>query len=83
MWVKDLVLLWLWWQLAAVALIPLLAWELPYVTDMFQKRKKQKQNTKNQPPQKTNNSIEIIPLVHLNSSSAPFKGFSIMALTQL
>ena len=29
-WVKDLVLLWLWCRLAAVALIQPLAWEPPY-----------------------------------------------------
>ena len=29
-WVKDLVLLWLWWRPAAIALIRPLAWEPPY-----------------------------------------------------
>ena len=29
-WVKDPTLLWLWYRLAAVALILSLAWELPY-----------------------------------------------------
>ena len=28
----DPALLWLWWRLAAAALIQLLAWELPYAT---------------------------------------------------
>ena len=29
-WVKDLVVLWLWYMPAAAALIHLLAWEFPY-----------------------------------------------------
>ena len=39
---SDLVLLWLrlWHRLTAVALIQPLAWELPYATDVAQKRKK-------------------------------------------
>ena len=38
-WVKDPVLLWLWCRLAAVALIRLLAWELPYAMGVALKRK--------------------------------------------
>ena len=33
-WVMDPVLLWLWRRLAAAALIPSLAWELPYAADV-------------------------------------------------
>ena len=40
-WVKDLVLLWLWCRLAAVAPIRPLAWEPPYAAGMALKRKKQ------------------------------------------
>ena len=36
----DPELLWLWYRLAAVALIPPLAWEPPYAADEAQKRKK-------------------------------------------
>ena len=32
-WVMDLALLWLWHRPAAVAPIPLLAWEPPYAAD--------------------------------------------------
>ena len=32
-WVKDLVLLWLWYRPAAAAPIQALAWELPYATN--------------------------------------------------
>ena len=35
----DLVLLWLWQRLAAVALIQPLAWELPYAAGVALKRK--------------------------------------------
>ena len=41
-WVKDPVLLWLWCRPAAVALIPALAWELPYTTNCGPKKKKKK-----------------------------------------
>ena len=40
--VKDPVLLWLWYRLAAVALIRPLARELPYSTDVALKSKKKK-----------------------------------------
>ena len=43
---KDLVLLWLWCKLAAAALIPLLAGELPYATGAALKRKKKKKEKK-------------------------------------
>ena len=36
--VKDTVLLWLWYRLAAAALIWPLAWELPYATGAALKR---------------------------------------------
>ena len=41
-WVKDLAWLWLWlWRrLAAVVLIPPLAWELPYAAGVALKREK-------------------------------------------
>ena len=39
-WVKDLVLLWLWCRPAAIALIPPLAWELPYATSVTLKNAK-------------------------------------------
>ena len=38
-WVKDLVLLWLWYRLAAAALIHPLAWEPPYAAGAALKRK--------------------------------------------
>ena len=37
--------LWLWCQLVAVALVRLLAWELPYATDEALKKKKKTKNT--------------------------------------
>ena len=40
--VRDPVLLWLWCRLAAVALIPPLAWELPYAAGEALKEKKKK-----------------------------------------
>ena len=43
-WVKDPALLWLWYRLAAVALIQPLAWELPYATGAALKSKKIKKN---------------------------------------
>ena len=43
---SDLVLLWLWQKLAAVALIRPLAWELPYAAGVVLiKRKKKKKDT--------------------------------------
>ena len=36
---SDLALLWLWCRPAAIALIPPLAWELPYATGIALKRK--------------------------------------------
>ena len=45
-WVKDLVLLWLWYRLAAVAPIRPLAWEPPYgvrvAQEMVKRQKKKK-----------------------------------------
>ena len=41
-WVKDLVLLWLWYRPAAVAPIPPLAWELPQAMGVALKRPKKK-----------------------------------------
>ena len=41
-WVKDLALLWLWCMAASVAVIGLLAWELPYATGVALKTKKAK-----------------------------------------
>ena len=38
-WVKDPALLWLWCRLATAALIPPLAWELPYATGAALKNK--------------------------------------------
>ena len=38
----DLVLLWLWYRPAAVALIPSLAWELPYAAGVALKTKEKK-----------------------------------------
>ena len=43
---SDPTLLWLWYSLAAVALIYPLAWELPYALDAALKKKKKK-NKKN------------------------------------
>ena len=42
----DVVLLWLWWRLAAAAMIEPLDWELPYATSMALKipKKKKKKN---------------------------------------
>ena len=46
-WVKVLALLWLWYRLAAVALIQSLAWEPPYALGVALKRqKKKKKKTK-------------------------------------
>ena len=39
-WVKDLALLWLWCRPATAALIPRLAWELPFAAGVALKRKK-------------------------------------------
>ena len=52
---SDLVLLWLWCRLAAVAPIRLLAWEPPYATGAALKNKTNKQKT----PKKQKNK-EII-----------------------
>ena len=41
---SDLALLWLWYRLAAVALIQPLAWEPPYATGAALKKKKKKKN---------------------------------------
>ena len=43
-WVEDLALLWLWYRLAAVALIGLLAWEPPYAVGAALKKTKKKKN---------------------------------------
>ena len=42
---KDPALLWLWYRLIAAALIPHLAWELPYAVGMALKSKKIKKIT--------------------------------------
>ena len=42
----DLVLLWLWCRLAAAAVIPLLAWEIPYAAGVALKRKIEKERKK-------------------------------------
>ena len=42
----DPVLLWLWYRLAAAALIQPLAWKLPYVTDVALKSKSIKKKKK-------------------------------------
>ena len=44
-WAKDLVLLWQWCRLAAVASIEPLAWEPPYAMGAALKSKKTPQNT--------------------------------------
>ena len=41
-WIKDPAFLWLWRRPVAAALIPLLAWKLPYATGAALKRKKEK-----------------------------------------
>ena len=43
---SGLVLLWLWWRLAAAALIVPLAWELPYSAGLALKSKKKKNKKK-------------------------------------
>ena len=40
LWGSDLVLLWLWYRPAAAALIPPLAWELPYAVGVALEKKK-------------------------------------------
>ena len=40
---SDLALLWLWYRLAAAALIQPLAWEPPYAVGMVLKRQKEKE----------------------------------------
>ena len=42
---SDLLLLWLWCRMAAIALTQPLAWELPYATGAAQKRQKKKKKT--------------------------------------
>ena len=44
---SDLVLLWLWYRVAARALIRPLAWEPPYATDAALKRQKKKKKKRN------------------------------------
>ena len=39
-WVKDPALLWLWYRLAAIALITPLAWQLPYAAGVALKKLK-------------------------------------------
>jgi len=62
-WVEDPALLWLWCRLAAVALIPPLAWEPPYATGAAlkskkkKKKKKSKKNKKN--PQKLGGTQKV------------------------
>ena len=53
--ILDHAFLWLWLGLAATALIPPLAWELPYPTGVVLKRqkKKTKKKQKNKPIQLT------------------------------
>ena len=43
----DLALLWLWWRLAAIALLRHLAWELPYAVSaaLLEKPKKKKKKS--------------------------------------
>ena len=43
---SDLMWLWLWYRLAATALIQLLAWEPPYAVDVAPKRQKRKKKKK-------------------------------------
>ena len=45
-WVKDLMLLWLWYRLAATAPIQPLAWEPPYAGDVALKNKTKQNKTK-------------------------------------
>ena len=51
-WVKDLVLLWLWCRLPAMALIGPLAWELPYAASEVLKSKAKQNKTKQKRKQK-------------------------------
>ena len=51
---SDPELQWLWLWLAAVALIRLLVWELPYATDAALKRKNKNKNKKNNKKQNQN-----------------------------
>ena len=44
-WVKDPVLLWLWYRPAATALVGALAWELPYAASVAQKSQKKKKKS--------------------------------------
>ena len=44
-WVKDPVLLWLWYRPAATALIGSLAWELPYAASVALKSQKKKKKS--------------------------------------
>ena len=55
-WVKDPALLWLWCRLAAVALIPPLAWEPPYASSAALKIKRRKKRQK----EKKRNGEEIL-----------------------
>ena len=56
---SDLVLLWLWYRPAAVALIGLLAWELPYGAGAALKKKKRKEKRRNQQTNPHNKLYEI------------------------
>ena len=47
---SDLKSLWLWWRPAAVALIPPLAWELPYAAHAALKSQNKKQTNKQKTP---------------------------------
>ena len=44
---SDMVLLWLWYKLAAAALIQSLAWELPYAVGVAPQRQKKKKEESN------------------------------------
>ena len=70
-----LVLLWLWYRLAATALTQPLAWELPYAAGVALKVKKKKTTTKIQKNKKNPKGFHIKMLEHLRSKEAsqPFR----------
>ena len=58
-WVRDLALLWLWYRLAAVAPIRLLARELPYTVSVALRNQKQKQKQKKTSKQKNYSEVSL------------------------
>ena len=69
---SDLALLWLWHSLAAVALIPPLAWELPYVAGTVLKKQteRKKRKRKRRKKERKKGKIDSPPLSFLATPMA-------------